>query len=146
MILIKSEIDCIKIINKEHSALISIVTSTLELTYGHYPIDDRPYSIYIEETDDVLRGVPHLSDNEDGLLCSGILVEGESPIPGWCWEDVRYYTDLDMYSILIIMNDDFSVEYFVPNYLNLNIDLKKALTKAATSMSSILKTDLCTFV
>jgi hypothetical protein len=129
MLEIRSAADADRIMNTHHREIVKRGQQSIDDIYANYKPENKPFSVYIEEKDDITKGVPNLNDSEMGLLCMGTVQEGAPAEPGWCWESVWFFEDVNMYSILILMNDDFGVEYFVPNYPTLNPILKLALEK-----------------
>lgn len=127
MIVIKSLDDCIEIDSAEHRRTISDIALDIFSVFYIYP-EDTPCIVYIQnKTDDITSGVPHLSDTGRGLLCVSDIWSDGIQQPGWCWEDVRYHDESDLYEILVLVNNELSVGYFIPNDEDVNAELKSAM-------------------
>lgn len=132
MIAIKYKSDLNKISNVRHRVVLRNVLSNLDATVSEYNLepwnpDENGYSIYIQNLkDDITKDVPHLNNSEEGLLCFGTITQ-DPPHIGWCWEAVTYFEKAKLYEIVIIMNDDFGIGYYVPNDEFINKRLKEAL-------------------
>jgi hypothetical protein len=92
-----------------------------------------PYSVLIDNiTDDITTCV--LDPTEKGLLCEdkdGVLNDGK-PMYGWCWECVKFHADCNLFEILIIMNNELSVAYYVPNDDSINPILLETIQEQLT--------------
>jgi hypothetical protein len=84
-------------------------------------ISDMSYSVLIDNTtDDITACV--LNPMEKGLLCEdkeGVLNDGK-PMYGWCWESVEFHPDCNLFEILIAMNNELVIAYYVPNDDSIN--------------------------
>jgi len=131
MILIKRTEDLANIGDIRHRAILAdtlknLESEVIEYDLGSWEPDDNGYSIYIENAKDDITKLPHLNESEQGLLCYGSITK-DTPHVGWCWEQVRYYFDADLYEICIIMNNEFGIGYYIPNDEFIDGRLKSAL-------------------
>lgn len=132
MITIKYKSDLEKIVNEKHREILADVLSNLDTVVSEHNLepwnpDEQGYSIYIEnQKDDITKDVPHLNNSEEGLLCFGTITQ-DPPHIGWCWEVVTYLEKANLYEIVILMNDEFGIGYYVPNDEFINKRLKEAL-------------------
>jgi len=133
MLIIKAKADCSQITNQAHRVIAvqlceNLYTEEYEFYFLFNPkaLCDRCYFVYIEnEKDDITKDIPHLNNSERGLLCQTALFGDDSP--GWCWEDVRHYKEACLFEIIIIINNELGVGYFVPDDAHINSELKTAI-------------------
>lgn len=133
MITIRSIEDCNQIENANHRRIITqkakdLFTKEYLEYYNEHPDADLDFSyfVYFNRYDDITKGVPHLSDGGRGLLCEETIWTGTLE-PGWCWEDVAYYEDSSLYEIVIVINNELTVGYFVADGEFINQELKTVL-------------------
>jgi hypothetical protein len=134
MITIKWPSDCDAIVDQAVKRHLLDVTTSLREADGAYFIahpeyaDDMSYSVLIDNaTDDITTCV--LEPKEKGLLCEdkeGVLNDGK-PTYGWCWESVKFHADCNLFEILIVMNNELAVAYYVPNDDSINQTIQEQL-------------------
>lgn len=78
------------------------------------------YFIFVENEEDDLVEFPHLNPEEGGLFARP-------------WEEVVYHSDLDIYSMVILCNNQFGLDVFIPG-LGIDADLKTIFDEEASEL------------
>ena len=106
--------DCVRGIYEE------METSLEGIADGYKPERDGPIVFVENDIDDIRTGFPWMSPADGGLLST------HEDTYGFAWEDVEFIERCDVYTILVICNNDFSVLFVVPSD-GMDEELRKAL-------------------
>jgi len=141
MIEVRSVKDCFKIKDLNHRKIIKNYIRIIYLAYAGDSRDslreylkqantERQGVIYFDKDDDMSKDIPHLNNSEFGLYCISNIWTDKEIEYGWCWEHVTWHKWCNIFSILVLMNDDFGMWYMFPDGDYLNLEFRNALMKA----------------
>lgn len=121
MILVKHTQELDKIPEK-YRALITKRWETLMKSYEDTVFDpeDDGYFIFVENEEDDLVDFPHLNAEDGGMFARP-------------WDEAVHYVDLDIYSLVILCNNQFGINVFIPG-LGIDPNLKEIFDNEASKL------------
>lgn len=109
MIFIKEESDLVLIKDTDHRLVLETRFHQLNSFYEYDP-EQHGFLVYFEKGDDLFGDniEAKLSKKEDGIY---FRLFSDTPL----WENVDFFEDENLFGILMLMTDNYGMEYFLPN-------------------------------